>query len=157
MGEGITMALTGKITSQLSWTQYQTTNFGINSNANIDNTTLILNSGTGIGQINQLWYSTLSGNQTLDLSSLSQNIFNGKINISFTNGDIKGIIINLLDSGNSGVFTLPFSSSQGNIILAPSGTTLLGTGSGWNVNPGDTINITMTDTGNYNIAIIGVG
>ena len=149
------MVLIGKITSKLAWTQYQTTNFGINSNVNAENVVLELDSGSGIGQINQLWYSTLSGNQILDLSDLTQNVFDGQISISFTNGDIKGIIINLLDSATSGTFTLPFSSSYGNIVVAPSGTTLLGTGSGWKVSPGDTIDLTLTGAGDYNIAILG--
>ena len=150
------MALTGKITSQLNWTQYQTSTFGVHSNVNIENTVLSLGSGSGVGQINALWYNTLSGNQNLDLRALPQNVFNGQISISFTNGDIKGIIVKILDSGNSGTLTLPFAASQGNIILAPSGTTVLGSSSGWSVTPGDIINLNLSSDSNYQITILGV-
>ena len=150
------MALTGKITSQLSWTQYQTSTFGVYSSVNLENTVLSLGGGSGVGQINTLWYNTLQGNQNLDLRALPQNVFNGQISTSFANGDIKGIVVKILDSGNSGTLTLPFVASQGSIILGPSGTTVLGSSDGWSVTPGDIINLSLSAGTDYQITILGV-
>lgn len=125
---------------------------------------LVLGSGTGISQINDLWYAdrTFTTTDSVNLTSLSLRRFGQIFTTSFIGvsdeGNIKGVKVDNL-SNETMYLSLPFKNFSGNIEIAASGSVLLSNAQGWYVTPSSaTVNISGSTTGlkQYSIGFLGV-
>lgn len=123
---------------------------------------LTLGSGTGISQINQVWYKNknLGASDSIDLLSLPYTRFGYSFNVSFMgagSANLKAIHVENSSSYDIGV-KLPFDRFNSSYsIVPPSGNILLSNIRGWSVAPtGSVIQISGNNTNqNYSISLIG--
>lgn len=155
-------SLTGSIKGECEYRHSQK-----DSTAYIDETgkidyNLTLGSGTGIAEVNTVWYSdkTLGLSENVNLFSLAFNRFGHTFFTSFQgasgNGNIKGVRIENSSSFDIGV-KLPFSNFKDYFIVPPSGAVLMSNIRGWEIQPtGAIVQLSGNGTNQkYNMSLIG--
>src|SRR5689334_841261 len=92
------------INCEIAWVQTDT----INDTKIVDNGSVVFDylygSGTGIGEVNSVWYATgqvgLTGS-SIDLFNLQRSIFGGTITTNMSGGTVKALVINNLNTGQN--------------------------------------------------------
>lgn len=169
------LTLTSTITAKISWNQQDTDQ--VQSTANDlggvsyeEN----LTAGSGNEQVNTLWHDVRTlpsgGEETLDLFSLTRELFNGSFSVSFSGGNIKGLEIKNINTNvgadirlratGSNAFTVPWDGGSGNnAINAKSPLQLANLITGWDVTESQRY-LQVVDIGGsgvqYYIGIVGV-
>jgi hypothetical protein len=125
---------------------------------------LSLGSGTGISQINDLWYADrgFTTTDSVDLAALSLRRFGQVYTTSFIGvsdqGNVKGVKLDN-KSNETMYLSLPFKNFTGNIEIAPSGSIILSNSNGWTITPlTSTVSISgdTSDTKQYSLGFLGV-
>ena len=167
--------ITGVLASSLQWTAVETEANTTSTNNTITDSgqiayTFNLTSGTGDGQVNQLWHDIRvldTGNtEEFDLQSLTQSVLNGTFTVSFD--AVKGLEIKNESDSTIGVsmtgsnpFGEPLAFPTGIIPIPPSGSFKIpdNVKSGWTVDSSNAIfQVHDVDSSGaqYQIAVIGV-
>lgn len=158
--------LVGQVTSRLSY-DYELITEATSSRSSkyLENKVddyyyLNLTSGTGVGQINTLWYTQTGlavGLTQFNLSNLPQIMIEKQSSVSYNGGDIKAVVISNL-SADSGTITLPFAKNNticGTSRIFPSGKLILTNANGWKVSPNTTIDINLDGPCTIDICTVG--
>jgi hypothetical protein len=125
---------------------------------------LALGSGTGIKQINDLWYADREFETTdsVNLAALSLRRFGQVFTTSFigvsNEGNVKGVKLD--NKSNETIYlSLPFQNFSGNIEVAASGSVILSNSRGWNITPSSstvTISGATAAAKAYSLGFLGV-
>ena len=159
----MTQTVTGLVQAQCNFYHLQKDDSSVISDAGKIDYELNFGSGTGIGQVNQLWHQTKSliTYEGIDMANLPSHPLGLSTSKSFYGAggaNVKATHIDNSSSYNIGV-VLPFIDSDGSkwIIVPPSGHLTLSNIKGWTVpNTGAVIEISGNGTQQYySISLIG--
>jgi hypothetical protein len=100
----------------------------------------------------------VAGTGVYSFSNLVRPTYNEHVDISFSEGDVKGIKITNF-SNNTLQLSLPFDKFSGNIPIYPSGSFLISTALGWAVPSGSSFSIANSgsDPVQVSCTFLGVG
>lgn len=158
----MTNSVKGKLNSYCDYRHIQKDDSTIINEAGKIDYELTLGSGTGDGQINEVWYKnkTLGASDSIDLLNIPFTRFGYNFNASFMgagSANLKAIHVENSSSYDIGV-RLPFDRfNAGYSIVPPSGNILISNIRGWPVSPtGSVIQISGNNTNqNYSISLMG--
>lgn len=158
------------LNADLSWVQSD----NINDTKLIENGSVSLqylySSGTGVGQVNCVWYSTgqvpLSDFVLFNMYSLTRSFFGGTINTSLSGGKLKCLILKNLNTGvgesfvfNGNTFLDPFNGGPAQITIEPESVFTINNKFGYPILSGNKT-FSLSDPAGasplYEIAILGV-
>jgi hypothetical protein len=153
--------VTGQISSYCQYRHMQKDSSAIIDEVGKIDYELSLGSGTGIAQINRVWYSdrTVNTTDSLNLFNLTFERFGYDLTQSFygpASGNIKGVKIENSSSADIGVH-LPFDGFNGQFIVPPSGSVVMSNARGWEIaSTGAVVQVSGNGTNQrYNISIVG--
>lgn len=93
-----------ELNSTIQWRQFDFKNDSIILEQGILSSDILLSSGIGIGQVNQVFYagSGISGIKQYDLHNLKKSVFGHELNINLSGGKVK--VFCLKNNSNSNLF-----------------------------------------------------
>lgn len=157
--------LTGHVVADIEYRLKQIDDSGQLEEHGIIDYDLSLGSGTGLAQVNDVWYAerTFTATDTVDLSNLSLKRFGRSYTTSFLgvsgSGNVKGVKVDNL-SGETLYLTIPFTNFSGQQKVPPSGSLVLSNRNGWTVSS-LTSNVSVSGDTNasksYNFGLLGCG
>ncbi len=156
-----TVVVTAVINGQLTYAQIEQTNLHRTNYEKGVNYSLVLNSGEGIGQINDKWSSidTIPGSGDIDLTNLIEEVYNQDLRVSFGNDgeNAKGIKFSNLSTK---VLTMQTPFDEQGIVIYESGSVLISHAYGMSFASGDaTFRFASEDATPFVLksTIVGVG